>query len=293
MTSINEIEQGGFYKPTFYLPTPSRKLNALLDGSGVQSNAIIQYMSKDEGSFKTTLALQMLAEAQRMGLDVGFVDAEMAMNMNWAESIGVDTSRWYYTQPTSGEKGFELVYNMIEDLNCKVVVLDSIDSLQPEYMHTSDLGDASIGNMAKLHSKAIRRLLPIIAKHNAIVIGINQMRVNLTQMGARGYNAGGGRGWGFYSKLIIDCKKPTANASKDKEFIDLDLFVAKNKMGRSYDTIKVKCQQGIGAIPEYDILEEMLLGGDLEKKGAWYRYKGEPVAQGEDSAIQWIRENHV
>jgi recombination protein RecA len=294
MTSINEIERGGSYTPTFHLPTPSKQLNKLLDGGGVQSNSIIQFQSKDEGSYKSTIALQMVAEAQRMGLEVGFVDAEMAMNIAWAKQIGVDTDKWYYTQPTSGEKGFELTYTMIEDFNCKVVVLDSIDSLQPEYLHTSDLGDASIGNMAKLHSKAIRKILPMIAQHDAIIIGINQKRVNLTQMGARGYNAGGGRAWAFYSKLVIDCKRPTANANSGKELIDLDLFVEKNKLGRSYDTIKVKCQQGVGIIPEYDILTDLLESGDLEKKGAgWYRFLGDPVAQGDEQIIQWIRENYV
>lgn len=288
-STVNVITQGGHYEPTFYLPTPSGRLNKLLRGGGVQSNAIIQWQSKDEGSFKSTISLQMLATAQKMGHNVGFIDAEMSMDSLWAEEIGVDTSKWFYTQPTTGEKAWEAVYEMITEHNCKVIVLDSIDSMQPEHLYDSDLGDAHIGNHAKLHSKAVRKVLPMLAEHDAIIIGINQKRVNLTQMGARGYNAGGGKVWGFYSKLIIDCKRGSANSNKGNDIIDIELYVEKNKLGKSFETIPVKCRQGIGIMQEYDKIEELLESGDLVKNGGWYRYKGETVAQG-DQILEWVKE---
>jgi recombination protein RecA len=292
MTIINKIEQGGSYKPTFYLPTPSEGINKHLNNGGVPSNAIIQYQSSTEGSFKSTVALQMLAKAQEMGLNVGFIDGEMAMDNDWARQIGVDTDKWFYTQPTSGEKGFELCFEMIQSHDCKVVVIDSIDSLQPEHLHDASLGDAHIGNHAKLHSKAIRQALPIIAKHDAIIIGINQKRVNLTPMGARGYNAGGGKGWGFYSKLIIECNRGSAKSNNDKEILDLDLYVEKNKLGKSFFTVKEKVEQGVGIIKEYSILESLIESKVITKHGAgWYRYNDEPIAQGDQQIIKWIREN--
>lgn len=292
MTELNKVTQGGHYTPTFWLPTPSYRLNQLLRDGGVQSNAIVQFQSKDEGSFKSTIALQMIATAQDMGLNVGFVDAEMAMDTKWAAEIGVDTDTWYYTQPTSGEKAWDLAYDMIQEFDCKVVVLDSIDSMQPEHLYDSELGDAHIGNHARLHSKAIRKLLPMLAEHNAIVIAINQKRVNLTQMGARGYNSGGGRAWAFYSKLIVDCKRGTAHSNKGNDLIDIDLYVEKNKLGKSFETIPVKCKQGVGIMKEYETYERLLESGDLVKKGSWFRYKGEPVAQGEDNILTWIKEDY-
>lgn len=292
MTKLNEVTQGGHYEPSFYLPTPSAQLNDLIRGGGVQSNAIMQFQSKDEGSFKSTMALQMLGKAQKMGLNVGFIDAEMAMDTEWAKQIGVDTDSWYYSQPTTGENAWELCFEMIQEYDCKVVVLDSIDSMQPEHLYESDLGDSHIGNHAKLHSKAIRKALPIIAQQDAIIIAINQKRVNLTQMGARGYNSGGGKAWGFYSKLIVDCKRGSANSNKGNDIIDIDLYIEKNKIGSSFKTIPVKCQQGIGIMWEHDKLNQLLKSGEVTKGGSWYRFGDDAVAQGDEQMLNWIRENY-
>ena len=287
---IDNIVQGGKYEAKFYVPTPSYKLNQSLRNGGIPSNAIVQIKSKDEGSFKSTISMQILANAQKMGLNVGFVDSEMAMDDLWAEEIGIDTDKWFYIQPTTGEIAWKAVHDMITKHDCKVVVLDSIDATQPEHLHESDIGEAHIGNAAKLHSKGIRQALPIIAKHDAIIIGINQMRVNITNMGPRGYISSGGRGWGFYSKLILDCKRSSASANKGRDIIDIDLYVEKNKLGKSFVTIPVKCKQGVGIMWQQDKLEELMDSGDLVKSGSWYRYKGEPIGQGDESALTWIGE---
>src|SRR5690625_502736 len=290
-TLLDNIVQGGEYKPKFWLPTPSHEDNSYLINGGIPSNSFIQIQGKNESSFKTTFAAQMLAKAQEMGLNVGFVDAEIAMENEWIRGIGVDTDKWFITQPTSGEVGWELCYKMIEEHDCKVVVLDSLDSMVPSVLRENEVGDAAIGNHAKMHSAGIRKALPIMVQHDAIIIGINHKKVNITDMGARGFNAGGGKAIGFYSKLILELSTGSANSKRDKDSIDLNIFIEKNKLGRSYVNVKEQVEQGVGIVPEYSILKSLLKSGDITKAGSWYEFQGDPIGQGANGAIQWLKEN--
>jgi len=292
-TLIDTIVKGGEYKPTFWLPTPSDPVNEHLNGGGVPSNSFIQIQGKNESTFKSTFALEMLSIAQKMGLTVGIIDAEIAMDNDWARGIGVDTDQWLYTQPTSGESAWELCYEMIEEHDAKVVLLDSLDAMTPSVLTESEVGDAAIGSAARLHSKGVRKALPILAKHDAIIIAINHKKVNITQMGARGFSAGGGKAIGFYSKLILELSTGSANSKKESDIVPLNIYIEKNKLGRSYIPIKENVQQGVGIVKEYRQLKQLLKEGHMTKsgKGGWYRINDDAIAQGTENAVKWIREN--
>lgn len=290
---LDEVVRGGEYHPEFILPTPSAKVNKHLNGGGIPSNSFVQIQGKGESTFKSSICLQTLAIAQNMGLNVGFVDAEIAMDFDWARGFGIDTTKWFYTQPTSGESAWELCYTMIEEFDCKVVVLDSLDAMTPSVLNENEVGDSAIGTSARLHSKGVRKLLPKLAEHGVVVIAINHKKVNITQMGARGFSAGGGKAIGFYSKLILELSTGSANSKKGEDIINLDIFIEKNKLGRSYIPIKEVVEQGRGIVPEYGLLNEAMDKGIITKGGSWYRWTpdDEPIGQGTPATIEWIREN--
>jgi recombination protein RecA len=158
--------------------------------------------------------------------------------------------------------------------------------------YEKEMGAASIGNHAKLHQDGILKMLPLLRANQAILCGINHKRVNITQQGAMGHNASGGRSWAFYSKFNFEFSRSTAkSAIGDKDLIPLDIYIEKSKGGQSYVTVNTHIRQGKGIDQGSELLNLAVGAGLITKGGSWYKYNGDPIGQGVENATAWCVEN--
>lgn len=279
------------WTPEFVVPSGSYLLDnstALKSFAGIPSGTIIQLMSRTEGSYKTSFALQGLSNIQALGYKVAFVDAEAAlMDVTWAEGMGIDSTQWSLAIPESGEEACEMVEYFLEK-GYKGIVVDSIDAMQPSSILTAQYGDASIGNHAKLITAFVRRLKNLVVKHNAIVYLINQMKINMTQMGARGHKATGGSALGFYSKLNIEMVRGGDTSLKDKDLIPITLSVKRSKLGDSFLDIDTFAKPGVGIYAAGELAMIAQQKGLVKKAGSWWKtVEGETIGQGPEALAEW------
>lgn len=293
--SKNKYEKGSLYKPKYVIPTPSLQVNQYLTEGGIPSGSIAQLQSSGEATFKTSMAISMLGEAQQQGLEVGYVDAEGAItdaSRPWLRNLGLDVDECYFMPPMAGEEIYEEIFYWIKEVGVKVIVLDSIHSCQPSKLYDGSVGDHHIGNHATMHKQGLLKLKQLVQPHDVLFIAINHKKVNLTSQGAFGTKATGGSAWGFYSEYIFVNSRSSARSKiGGEDLIELDIFIEKNKGGTSFHTITTYARQGYGIDEGAEIMRLALSEGILEKKGSWYRMDGDPVAQGSDSTIQWVNEN--
>jgi recombination protein RecA len=291
--------KGSYFVPDYYLPTPSLLLNEHLVGGGIPAGSLMQIMSKGEGTSKTSVALQMIRKAQEMGLTCAYIDAEAAMDTSneqdkglWLESFGIDMSQLWFVWPNPGEVIWTETHRLIEKEKVQFVVMDSIHAVRPSVQYEKEMGSASIGNHAKLHQDGILKALPLLRAHQGILCGINHKRVNMTQQGAMGHNASGGRSWAFYSKFNFEFSRSTSKSSiGDKDLIPLDIYIEKSKGGKSYVTVNTHIRQGKGIDWASELLNLAIEKNVIEKSGSWYRLQGEPIGQGTEKAAAWCEEN--
>lgn len=284
------------WKPEFVISSGSYLLDnspALKAFKGIPSGSIVQLMSKGEGSFKTSTALAGLASIQALGHKVAFVDVEAALSdTSWVHNFGIDTEKnWSLAIPESGEEACDMVEYFL-DQGYKGIVVDSVDGMQPSSILTSEYGDAHIGNHAKLVTAFVRRLKNLVVKHNAIVYLINHLKVNMTQMGARGHKATGGSAIMFYSKLNIELSRKSDNALKGEDVIPITIGVKRSKFGDSFIDIDTFAVQGRGI----DSASELVLiakdKGLIKKSGAWWKTGDDDViGQGITAAREWVIDN--
>lgn len=292
--------KGSYFIPKYYLPTPSPLLNKHLDNGGIPAGSLMQIMSKGEGTSKTSAALQMIQIAQSMGLTCAYIDAEAAMDtkddeeqkQSWIESFGIDLSQLWFVWPNNGETIWAETHRLIAEEGVQFIVMDSIHAVRPSREYEKEMGSASIGNHAKLHQDGILKVLPLLRAHQAIVCGINHKRVNMTQQGAMGHNASGGRSWAFYSKFNFEFSRSTAKSNiGDKDLIPIDIYIEKSKGGKSYLTINTHIRQGKGIDQGSELLNLAVLEGAIVKSGSWYKHKGDPIGQGTENASAWCVDN--
>lgn len=297
MTKIktDEIVAGGSYTPEYILPTGSYQLDEILNKGGYPSGSMIHLYSSQEGSFKTSFALMGAVNAQERGHKVGFVDAEKSLDISWAEGIGINSSedKWVYSMPTTGEIALQHVETMIEDHECKVVILDSIDACQPSKYMDGDYGESVMMVHAKLIGKFARRITGLCKDNDAIVYVINQMRTaggtNMT------YNKpSGGKGLPFYSTINIEMRRTTSPAGLVGEIdIPLQMRVRRSKMGASFRDIETYGIQGLAIDAEAELVKMAMQNALLEKNGSWYKTipqgdeKAETIGQQLDLAREW------
>ena len=287
------------WKPEFVISSGSLVLDrsdALQSFKGIPSGTICHYYSPQEGSYKTTFALQGLSNIQKLGHKVAFVDAECAlMDVNWVKGIGVDTSpdKWGLLIPESGEEACDMVEWLLEQ-GYKGIVVDSIDAMTPQKQLESEFGDSDIGTHAKLITRFVRRLKNLVVKHNAIVWLINQEKINMTQMGVRGHKPTGGSAIMFYSKFNLEMKRTQSdNQSEGQKTIPLKLGVKRSKLGHSYIDVDTYAVQGTGIDLAGELVQLALDVGLIRKAGAWWRECAElkedeiVIGQGIDSAREW------
>lgn len=296
-------KKGQSYVPKWYLPTPSVLVNKHLNRGGIPSGSLIQIQSSGEATFKSSVAIAMLAEAQRMNLDVAYIDAEGALNSyydfdqdgneilrnEWLEGMGLNPCQTYFWGADTGEVIWEKVYELIVEDNVKVIVLDSIHSIQPTKLHDSESGSHIIGAHANLHTKGILKLLPLLRKYDATVIGINHKRVHMTQQGAMGEKPGGGKAWGFYSQFIFVNSRTTSKGKLEgKDIIPLNIYIEKNKGGKNFISIDTYARQSKGIAVDIELGLLAQEKGLVKKAGSWWKTAdGEAIGQGPEALGEW------
>lgn len=296
---VNRVVAGGEFRPAWVVSSGSILLDAHLNPGGYPSGSIIQYMSAAEGSFKTSFALKGLGLIQDLGHPVGFVDAEHALDTLWAANMGVviNDQKWFMSRPYTAEEAFDDAIEMIAKHGCRGVVIDSIDACQPASLVDSgedakSIEDATIGAHAKAITRGVRKLLPVIEEHQAIVFAINQMKVNLTQMGARGNNPTGGKGLQFYSRFNLEMNRGGNSENLGKDIIPIRMRILRSKLGRSFEDVHTYAVQG-GTIDEN--LELVELAKDkrlITKSGSWWKTADkQTIGQGLEDAAAWCKQN--
>jgi recombination protein RecA len=296
------LEKGNGYVPEFFLPTPSLLLNSKLYKGGIPSGVLMQFQSEKEASFKSSMALQMLGYAQKMGLNTAYIDAEGALiNIQtdnglynpWLENLGVDPNEMYFVHGGPGEDLWEAAFELITKHGVQFIVMDSVHGVRPGHSYEVAVGDNAIGQHAKLHQQGILKALPILKKHHAILCGINQRRDNVTPQGKMGTNASGGASWRFYSSFNFISKAVGGKSKLEgKEYIPLEIFIDKSRGGSMFIKIDTFARQGYGIDQraELGVLAEEM--GLIKKSGAWWKTAGgETIGQGEDARMAWAEAN--
>ncbi len=273
------------------IPTGALSLDVALGVGGVPRGRIIEIYGP-ESSGKTTLALSIVAQAQKQGGVAAFVDAEHALDPAYAQRIGVNVDDLYVSQPDFGEQALEIVEALVRSSGFDIIVVDSVAALTPRAEIEGDMGDSHMGLQARLMSQALRKITGIAAKTNTTVIFINQLRMKIGVMFGNPETTTGGNALKFYSSVRMDIRQ------KDKILKDGEVVghvrrvkIVKNKVAPPFKEATFIIRYPYGIDKESSILDAAIAQGIVEKSGAWLKYKGSQLAQGKESAIAKLKED--
>jgi recombination protein RecA len=273
------------------ISTTSLSLDAAIGVGGVPRGRIVEIYGP-ESSGKTTLALHIVAEAQKAGgVDISS-DAEHAMDADYAGKLGVDIDQLLISQPDSGEQALEIAEALVRSNGVDVIVVDSVAALVPRAELDGEMGDSLPGLQARLMSQALRKLTAIVAQSNTCFIFINQIREKIGVMFGNPETTTGGRALKFYSSLRLDIRR--IGAIKDGDRVAgnrTKVKVAKNKVAPPFRECEFDIMYGEGISREGDLLDVAVIQRVVEKSGAWFSYKGERLGQGRENAKVALREN--
>lgn len=274
------------------IPTGSLALDVALGIGGVPRGRIVEIYGP-ESSGKTTLALQIMAEAQKDGGIAAFVDAEHALDPIYAKKLGVDTDNLLISQPDTGEQALEIVEMLIRSGAVDVVVVDSVAALVPRAEIDGDMGDAHVGLQARLMSQAMRKLTGAISKSQTTAIFINQLREKVGVMFGSPEVTSGGRALKFYASIRIDIRR-IESIKQGTEAVGnrVRAKVVKNKMSPPFKQAEFDLMYGEGISKEGSILDIGVEAGIVGKSGSWYTYGEQRLGQGRESAKQFLQENN-
>ena len=246
-----------------------------------------------ESSGKTTLALHCIAEAQKLGGDAAFIDAEHALDPEYAANLGVDIDSLIVAQPDFGEQALEITENLVSSGAVDIVVVDSVAALVPKSEIEGDMGDSHVGQHARLMSQALRILAGTINKTNCIVIFINQLREKIGVMYGNPEVTTGGRALKFYSSMRIDVRKVEQLKGAGNEFIGsrTRAKIVKNKVSPPFKSAEFDIMYGEGISKEGTLLDIAVNMDIIQKSGAWYSYKGNRISQGREAAKTYLKEH--
>jgi recombination protein RecA len=273
------------------ISTTSLSLDAAIGVGGVPRGRIVEIYGP-ESSGKTTLALHIVAEAQRAGGVAAYIDAEHAMDADYAGKLGVDIDQLLISQPDSGEQALEIAEALVRSNGVDVIVVDSVAALVPRAELDGDMGDSLPGLQARLMSQALRKLTAIVAQSNTCFIFINQIREKIGVMFGNPETTTGGRALKFYSSLRLDIRR--IGAIKDGDRVAgnrTKVKVAKNKVAPPFREAEFDIMYGEGISREGDLLDLAVVQRAVEKSGAWFSYKGERLGQGRENAKQALKDN--
>jgi recombination protein RecA len=245
-----------------------------------------------ESSGKTTLALQVIAQAQRGGGMAAFVDAEHALDAQYAQKLGVDLENLLVSQPDNGEQALEIVEVLVRSNSVDVVVVDSVAALVPKAEIDGEMGDAQMGLQARLMSQALRKLTGIVSKSNTTLIFINQLREKIGVMFGNPETTTGGRALKFYASVRIDIRRIASIKDGDQVIGGRTrVKVVKNKVAPPFREAEFDIMYGEGISREGDLLDLAVEKRIVEKSGAWFAYAGERLGQGRENAKQFLKDN--
>lgn len=271
--------------------TGSIMVDYALGVSGVPRGRITEIYGP-EASGKTTLALQVIAQAQKNGGYAAFVDAEHAFDPRYAKALGINIEELLVSQPDSGEQALEITETLIRSGALDVVVVDSVAALVPRAELEGEMGDSHMGLQARLMSQALRKITGIVNKSRTAVIFINQVREKIGVMFGNPETTTGGRALKFYSSVRLDIRR-IGSIKKGDDVIGnrTKVKVAKNKVAPPFKVVEFNIMYGKGISRISEILDLAVEYDIIEKRGSWYRYDGEPIGQGSDAAMQFLEED--
>lgn len=245
-----------------------------------------------EASGKTTLALQIIAEAQKAGGYAAFVDAEHAFDPKYARNLGINTDELLVSQPDSGEQALEITETLIRSGALDVIVVDSVAALVPRAELEGEMGDSHMGLQARLMSQALRKITGVVSKTRTSCVFINQVREKIGVMFGNPETTTGGRALKFYSSVRIDIRR-IGSIKKGDEVLGnrTKVKIAKNKVAPPFKVVEFNILYGKGISRVSEILDLAVEYDIIEKRGSWYRYEGEPIGQGTDAAMQFLEED--
>jgi recombination protein RecA len=273
------------------ISTGSLSLDLALGVGGVPRGRVIEIFGP-ESSGKTTLALHIVAEAQKLGGIAAFVDAEHALDIGYARKLGVKTDDLLVSQPDTGEQALEIAETLVRSGAIDVLVVDSVAALVPKAEIEGDMGDSHMGLQARLMSQALRKLTGIISKSNCCVIFINQIRMKIGVMFGNPETTTGGNALKFYASVRMDIRKiATLKQGNDIIGSRTRVKVVKNKVAPPFREVEFDILYGEGISREGDILDLAVDKGLVEKSGAWFSYGKERMGQGRENSRLFLREN--
>ncbi len=273
------------------ISTGSLGLDVALGIGGLPRGRIVEIYGP-ESSGKTTLTLQVIAEAQKAGGTCAFIDAEHALDPLYAEKLGVDVENLIISQPDTGEQGLEVTDMLIRSGALDVIVIDSVAALTPKAEIEGDMGDHHVGLQARLMSQALRKITGNVKNANCLVIFINQIRMKIGVMFGNPETTTGGNALKFYSSVRLDIRR--IGAVKDGEEVvgsETRVKVVKNKVAPPFKQAEFQIMYGHGINRLGEVLEYGVKLGLIDKAGAWYSYNGDKIGQGKANSIQYLREH--
>jgi len=273
------------------ISTGSLSLDLALGIGGLPKGRIIEVYGP-ESSGKTTLALQVVAEAQKKGGICAFVDAEHAMDPIYAKKLGVKTGELLISQPDTGEQALEIADTLIKSGSISVLVIDSVAALTPKAELEGEMGDHHVGLQSRLMSQALRKITCSVSKSNTMVIFINQIRMKIGVMFGNPETTSGGNALKFYSSVRMDIRR--IGAIKDKDEIignSTRVKIVKNKVSPPFKVVEFDLMYGKGISKTGELVDLGVKAGIVEKSGAWFAYKGEKIGQGRENAKIYLEQN--
>jgi recombination protein RecA len=289
--SIMRLGQKGAIAPVDFIPTGAISLDYALGIGGVPRGRVVEIYGP-EASGKTTLALQVIAQAQKLGGMAAFVDAEHALDATYARKLGVDLDNLLVSQPDNGEQALEIVEVLVRSGGVDVVVVDSVAALVPKAEIEGEMGEAQMGLQARLMSQALRKLTGVVSKSRTCLVFINQLREKIGVMFGNPETTTGGRALKFYASVRMDIRRIASIKDGDQVIGGRTrVKVVKNKVASPFREAEFDIIYGEGISKEGDLLDLAVERKIVEKSGTWFAYNGERLGQGRENAKQFMRDN--
>ncbi|WP_374563569.1 recombinase RecA [Ideonella sp.] len=289
--SIMRLGEGEVIEDIEVVSTGSLGLDIALGVGGLPRGRVVEIYGP-ESSGKTTLTLQVVAEMQKKGGVAAFIDAEHALDIGYAQKLGVNLQELLISQPDTGEQALEIVDSLVRSGAVDLVIVDSVAALTPKAELEGEMGDSLPGLQARLMSQALRKLTATIKKTNTMVIFINQIRMKIGVMFGSPETTTGGNALKFYSSVRLDIRR-IGSIKKGEEIIgnETRVKVVKNKVSPPFKEAEFDILYGEGISREGEIIDLGVAAKIVEKSGSWYAYNGEKIGQGKDNSREFLREN--